>query len=164
MHGLAKAGLFLAAGVIEHGTGTKDITRMGGLFSLMPVTAVAFLLCVFSIVGIPPFGGFFSKLMVIMGVVQSGQTAIGALAIATAVLTVVYLLRLFTLVFLGTPRDATIHAHHEGYPVMVWTVAAMAILGLAAGILVKYPMDAVNIAIRDVLGNPAIRDIMGMIH
>jgi len=164
MHGLAKAGLFLAAGVIEHGTGTKDITRMGGLFSLMPVTAVAFLLCVFSIVGIPPFGGFFSKLMVIMGVVQSGQTAISALAIATAVLTVVYLLRLFTLVFLGTPRDATIHAHKEGYPVMVWTVAAMAILGLAAGILVKYPMDAVNIAIRDVLGNPAIRDIMGMIH
>jgi hypothetical protein len=43
-------------------------------------------------------------------------------------------------------------------------VAALAALGLAAGILVAWPMDLVNIAVRDVLGNPAIRDIMGMIH
>jgi len=164
MHGLAKGGLFLSAGVIEHGTGTKDITKMGGLFKLMPVTAASFLLCVFSIAGIPPFGGFFSKFMVIMGVVKSGQIAIGALAIFTAVLTTVYLLRAFTLIFLGQPRDASIHAHSEGYPVMVWTVAGLAVLGLAAGILVAYPMDLVNIAVRDVLGNPAIHDIMGVLR
>ncbi len=164
MHGLAKGGLFLAAGVIEHGTGTKDITRMGGLFQAMPVTAVAVLLCIFSIVGIPPLGGFFSKLMVIMGVVRSGNHAIAALAMFTALLTAVYLLRLFTLVFLGEARDHTVHAHHEGTPSMVWVVASLAVLSLLAGILVQYPMDLANIAVRDILGNPAVRDILGSVR
>lgn len=164
MHGLAKGGLFLAAGVIEHGAGTKDITRMGGLIKAMPITAVAFIMCIFSIVGVPPFGGFFSKFMVIQGVIKSNNIAIGSLAIFTAVLTLVYLMRLFTLVFLGEARDHSIHAHKEGTPAMVWVVAALAVFSLAAGILVKYPMDLVNIAVRDVLGNPAIHDIMGVMR
>jgi formate hydrogenlyase subunit 3/multisubunit Na+/H+ antiporter MnhD subunit len=161
MHGLAKGGLFLAAGVIEHGTGTKDITRMGGLIKVMPITAVAVMLCIFSIVGIPPFGGFFSKFMVIQGIVKSGNIAIASLAIFCAVLTTVYLLRLFTMVFLGDSRDQSIHAHHEGTPSMVWVVASLALLSLAAGLLVKYPMDLTNIAVRDIMGNPAIHDILG---
>jgi proton-translocating NADH-quinone oxidoreductase chain M len=164
MHGLAKGGLFLAAGVIEHGTGTKDITKMGGLFKAMPITAVAFIMCIFSIVGIPPFGGFFSKFMVIQGIIKSGNIAIGSLAIFTAVLTLVYLLRLFNLVFLGEARDTSIHAHKEGTPTMVWVVASLALLSLAAGILVKYPMELVNIAVRDVMGNPAIHDIIGLLR
>ncbi|MDO9391554.1 MAG: NADH-quinone oxidoreductase subunit L [bacterium] len=164
MHGLAKGGLFLAAGVIEHGTGTKDITKMGGLFKAMPITAVAFIMCIFSIVGIPPFGGFFSKFMVIQGIIKSGNIAIGSLAIFTAVLTLVYLLRLFNLVFLGEARDHSIHAHKEGTPTMVWVVASLAFLSLAAGILVKYPMDLINIAVRDIMGNPAIHDIIGLVR
>jgi len=161
MHGLAKGGLFLAAGVIEHGTGTKDITRMGGLIKVMPITAIAVLLCIFSIVGIPPFGGFFSKFMVIQGIVKSGNIAIASLAMFTALLTAIYLMRLFTMVFLGEARDQSIHAHPEGTPSMVWVVAGLAVLSLAAGILVKYPMDLSNIAVRDILGNPAVHDIMG---
>jgi hypothetical protein len=47
---------------------------------------------------------------------------------------------------------------------MVWVVASLAILSLAAGILVKYPMDLANIAVRDVLGNPAIHDILGVLR
>jgi NADH:ubiquinone oxidoreductase subunit 5 (subunit L)/multisubunit Na+/H+ antiporter MnhA subunit len=137
---------------------------MGGLIKVMPITAAAFIMCVFSIVGVPPFGGFFSKFMVIQGIIKSNNIAIGSLAIFTAVLTLVYLMRLFTLVFLGQARDTGIHAHKEGTPVMVWVVASLAILSLAAGILVKYPMDLVNIAVRDVLGNPAIHDIMGVLR
>ena len=58
MHGIAKGGLFLCAGIVEQNTGTKDITKMGGLMKTMPVTAVSFLFCAFSVMGIPPFGGF----------------------------------------------------------------------------------------------------------
>ena len=67
MHGLAKGGLFLCAGIVEQNTKTKDITQLGGLIKTMPITAVSFLLCSFSVMGIPPFGGFFSKYMVITG-------------------------------------------------------------------------------------------------
>ena len=64
MHGIAKGGLFLCAGIVEQNTHTKDITQMGGLARTMPITAVSFLFCSFSVMGIPPFGGFFSKYMV----------------------------------------------------------------------------------------------------
>jgi NADH:ubiquinone oxidoreductase subunit 5 (subunit L)/multisubunit Na+/H+ antiporter MnhA subunit len=67
MHGLAKGGLFLCAGIVEQNTKTKDIMQMGGLIKTMPVTAISFLLCSFSVMGIPPFGGFFSKYMVMIG-------------------------------------------------------------------------------------------------
>ncbi|HBE78388.1 MAG TPA: peroxiredoxin family protein, partial [Firmicutes bacterium] len=73
MHGLAKGGLFLCAGIVEHNTHTKDIRKMGGLFKTMPVTAISFALCALSVMGIPPFGGFFSKHMVISGAAEGGN-------------------------------------------------------------------------------------------
>ena len=126
------------------------------------MTAVAFLLCIFSIIGIPPFGGFFSKLMVIQGVIKSGNIVIGSLAILTAVLTAVYLMRLFTLVFLGESRDPSIHAHHEGTPGMVWVVTFCAIFSLVAGIMVQYPMDMVTVAVNNILGNPMMQNFFAL--
>jgi NADH:ubiquinone oxidoreductase subunit 5 (subunit L)/multisubunit Na+/H+ antiporter MnhA subunit len=54
-HSVAKGGLFLCAGIVEHNTHTKDITKMGGLIKVMPITGVAFLLCAFSVMGLPPY-------------------------------------------------------------------------------------------------------------
>lgn len=164
MHGFAKAGLFLSAGVIEHGTGTKDITRMGGLYKVMPVTAISFLVCAFSVIGIPPFGGFFSKGLVIQGLIKSEHTLVATFAILTAVLTAAYLLRLFALVFLAGSRDPAIHPHHEGTPSMVWVVAALAILSLLSGLLVRYPEELVHMAVNNILGNPAMREILGALR
>ena len=73
MHGLAKGGLFLCAGIVEQNTQTKDITKLGGLIKTMPVTAIAFLFCSFSVMGIPPFGGFFSKYMVMTSTIKAGD-------------------------------------------------------------------------------------------
>jgi proton-translocating NADH-quinone oxidoreductase chain M len=142
MHGLAKAGLFLCAGIVIHAVHTKDIREMGGLIKTMPVTAVAFLVCAFSVIGIPPFGGFFSKFLVILGTVQAGQTWVAALALFTAVLTMYYLFKVFSMVFLGEAR----HPAPEGTKSMVYVVAALAVLSLAAGLLVAFPMKLANIA------------------
>ena len=57
MHGLAKAGLFLCAGIVIHATHERDIRKMGGMIKTMPWTAAAFIFCAFSVIGIPPFGG-----------------------------------------------------------------------------------------------------------
>jgi len=142
MHGLAKAGLFLCAGIVIHATHTRDIREMGGLIKTMPVTAVAFLLCSFSVIGIPPFGGFFSKFLVIVGTLQAGEIWLAGTALFTAVLTMFYLLKVFSLVFLGDPK----HPAPESTKSMVYVVAALAVLSLAAGVLVAYPMKLVNIA------------------
>jgi proton-translocating NADH-quinone oxidoreductase chain M len=142
MHGLAKAGLFLCAGIVIHAVHTKDIREMGGLIKTMPVTAVAFLACAFSVIGIPPFGGFFSKFLVIMGTVQAGQVWLAAAALFTAVLTMYYLFKVFSMVFLGEAK----HPAPEKTKSMVFVVAALAVLSLAAGLLVSWPMKLTNIA------------------
>ena len=142
MHGLAKAGLFLCAGIVIHAVHSKDIREMGGLIKTMPVTAVAFLVCAFSVIGIPPFGGFFSKFLVILATVQAGQVWLAAAALFTAVLTMYYLFKVFHLVFLGEAKRPA----PEKTKSMVYVVAVLAVLSLAAGLFVAYPMKLVNVA------------------
>ncbi len=150
MHGLAKAGLFLCAGIIEQNTHEKNITKLGGLIKTMPITAVAFLLCSFSVMGIPPFGGFFSKYMVIAGTVNGGQLLIAGTFIIGAVLTILYLFRVFTMVFMGEAKDG--HLAAEKSPVMVFCVALLALLSLLGGIYIKYPGSFVESTIQQMAG------------
>jgi proton-translocating NADH-quinone oxidoreductase chain N len=142
-HGLAKGGLFLCAGIVEHGTHTKDMTRMGGLFKKMPVTGTAYLICAFSIAGIPPLAGFFGKWFVISGLVDGGYLAIAGLAILTAVLTLLYMLKSFHVIFLGSERG---EAHHEGRPVMVAVVAVLAVLAVVSGLLLPQSYSLASVA------------------
>jgi len=60
-HSMYKAALFMIAGVIDHETGTKDLTRLGGLHKAMPITAVAALIAALSLAGLPPLFGFIAK-------------------------------------------------------------------------------------------------------
>jgi len=148
MHGLGKAGLFLCAGIVIHTIHKRDIREMGGLLKSMPLTAIAFLFCAFSVIGLPPFGGYFSKLMVIVGTVQSGKVWVAALALFTAVLTIYYLMRVFVMVFFGDPKTPP---HPEGTRGMVFVVVVLAVLSLAAGLLIAYPMKLVEIASAEML-------------
>jgi proton-translocating NADH-quinone oxidoreductase chain N len=149
MHSVAKGGLFLCAGIVEQKTKTKDITKMGGLIATMPVTAVAFIICAFSVMGIPPFGGFFSKLMVIGGAVDAGQFWIALTFVIGAVLTVVYLLRLFVMVFLG---DIKIQTEKEGSLSMLISVGTLAVLSILGGILIYYPATFAQFIVQNMGG------------
>lgn len=141
MHGISKAGLFLCAGIVEHTYHTKDIRELGGLMKTMPVTAVSFLLCAFSVMGIPPFGGFFSKYMVVNGAAAAGHPWIAFTFLLGAVFTIVYLLRAFTKVFLGEPKR---ELKKEGTRGMVFCVALLAALSLVSGLLVQVPAGFVE--------------------
>lgn len=149
MHGLAKGGLFLCAGIVEQNTKTKDITRMGGLITTMPVTAISFLACAFSVMGIPPFGGFFSKYLVFSGTVNSGHILIAITFLVGAILTIMYLLRIFNMIFLG---DAQLVHAKEGSRTMVVSVALLAVLSLVCGIYIKYPAEFVQSAVKQMVG------------
>ena len=69
-HATFKGSLFMVAGIIDHETGTRDIRKLGGLMSLMPVTFTVALFGTFSMAGIPPFNGFLSKEMFFSGMVS----------------------------------------------------------------------------------------------
>ena len=150
MHGLAKAGLFLSAGIVEQNAHTKDIREMGGLIRTMPVTAVAFLFCAFSVMGIPPMGGFFAKYMVVSSGLDAGQTALAAVFLFGAILTIVYLFRLFAKVFLGEARAGA--PAPEKSPLMVACVVVLAVLSLAGGLAVGWPAALARAAILQMPG------------
>jgi NADH:ubiquinone oxidoreductase subunit 5 (subunit L)/multisubunit Na+/H+ antiporter MnhA subunit len=137
-HGLAKGGLFLCAGIIEHGTHTKDMTKMGGLIKKMPITAIVYVTCALSIAGLPPLAGFFAKDFVITGLFEGHHPLVGTMAILTAILTLLYMLKSFHVIFLGQSRG---EAHHEGSPVMVGVVVVLAVLTLAAGLGLQFPWN-----------------------
>lgn len=64
VHSLYKGALFLVAGAVDHGTGTRDITRLGGHGRMLPITFAAASLAALSMAGIPPLLGFLGKEMV----------------------------------------------------------------------------------------------------
>jgi formate hydrogenlyase subunit 3/multisubunit Na+/H+ antiporter MnhD subunit len=70
---LYKCGLFLTGGVVEKGTGTTDLGKLGGLRSNMPITFFSFLIVAASISGVPPFNGFFSKELVYDAALERGM-------------------------------------------------------------------------------------------
>ena len=142
MHAISKAGLFLCAGIVEHNCHTKDIRQLGGLYKTMPKTAISFFICAFSVMGVPPLGGFFSKDLVIEGAVEAGHPIIAAVFVVGAVMTVLYLLRVFIKVFLGAPRMD--HTPAEKSPTMVFSVVFLAILSIVSGLAVYYPSSFVE--------------------
>jgi NADH:ubiquinone oxidoreductase subunit 5 (subunit L)/multisubunit Na+/H+ antiporter MnhA subunit len=149
MHGLAKGGLFLCAGIIEHNTHTKDVTKLGGLIKQMPITAVSFLLCALSVMGVPPFGGFFSKTMVVAGAAEAGYPWIATVFVLGAFLTIIYLFRVYNLVFLG---KIGMESEREGSRTMVYSVAALALLSIVGGIAIHWPGMFAEAAVDQMLG------------
>lgn len=149
MHGISKAGLFLCAGIVEQNTKIKDITKLGGLIKTMPITAVAFLLCAFSVMGVPPFGGFFSKYMVFAASIGSGHLVVNFVFLIGAFMTVLYLIRLFNLVFMGEPQAS---AAKEGSRSMVTAVLILGVLSLASGLLVYYPFQVTQLSVLNLAG------------
>ncbi|MGN7401812.1 Na+/H+ antiporter subunit A [Cytobacillus praedii] len=67
-HSTFKGSLFMIVGIIDHETGTRDIRKLGGLMSLMPISFTLTIIGSFAMAGLPPFNGFLSKEMFFTGV------------------------------------------------------------------------------------------------
>ena len=130
-HSLFKGTLFMVAGCVDHGTGSRDITRLGGLAALMPVTAGAAILAAMSMGGLPPFVGFLAKealyagleiaspsQMLVAGVLVLGNALMLAVGLAVAIKP-----------FWGE-RVPTPHTPHEAPLSMLLGPVVLAALGL----------------------------------
>ena len=106
-HAFFKALLFLAAGIVIHKlAGEQDIRKMGGLQRIMPVTGFMFLIGTLALMGIPPLSGFWFKDAILASALATGGALGWFLYIAGlvgALLTGMYALRLYLLVFRGEP-------------------------------------------------------------
>jgi len=133
VHAVGKAGLFLGAGIIEEEAGERNIDKLGGFIKTAPVAAVGFLFCAISIVGFPPFGGFWAKLWTILAAVD--RPYIAALAVFSAILTMLYMFRLFNGIFLGEGPKAKIHKV-KYKNMMSACVLGLGIISFAIGIFI----------------------------
>ena len=88
-HALFKSALFLCSGSLERLAGTRRLSEMGGLVRRAPATALATIGASLSISGVPPFNGFWSKLMIILALVAAGFTGVAVIAAAVAVMTLI---------------------------------------------------------------------------
>jgi multicomponent Na+:H+ antiporter subunit D len=86
-HAIFKSLLFYNAGSVELALGTRDLKKMGNLTKALPVTSQTSMIASLSISGIPPFNGFFSKLIIIIAAIQAGLPVYAVLAIIGSLLT-----------------------------------------------------------------------------
>lgn len=134
-HGLFKGLLFLGAGSVLHATGTKEMSRLGGLWRTLPWTAALFAIGCLAVAGLPPLNGFVSEWLVYLGlfdaVTSRGASAwaamLAAIILGTAgALALASFVKAGAMVFLGAPRSvAAAEALESG-----WTMRAP-MLGLA---------------------------------
>lgn len=133
-HALAKGLLFLTSGSVQQATGTRDLQAMGGLAKRMPVTAATNLVGSLSIAGVPPFNGFWSKLIIIVALVQAGHPVFAVVAVLASVLTLWYYLILQRRAFFGK-LDEKWAAVKEAPFWMTASTVLLALLCLGIGIL-----------------------------
>ena len=103
-HSIFKSLLFLNSGSLEYATGTRDLQKMGGLMHRMPVTGTTTLVASMSIAGIPPFNGFWSKLIIIIAAVQAGRMGYAFWAVLASLLTLASFTKVMKYAFFGALR------------------------------------------------------------
>lgn len=145
-HSFFKCLLFLAAGVILHETGTRDMEQLGGLMKRMPRTALVFLIGAAAICGLPPLNGFIGEYLIFAGALEEEMTlgthdalaAIPPLAIISGLaliggLAVFCFTKAFGIIFLGTARSPAATHVHDPNLLMVGPMAVLAVGCIAIG-------------------------------
>ncbi len=149
-HGFFKADLFLSAGSIMHGMDDDvNMRRYGALRKFLPATFGCFLVGYLSIIGVPPFSGFFTKDGIIEAAWDKGGTSGAILATAALIgagITAFYMTRMVLMTFFGQARweepsaghheaaDGEVIRHpHESPWVMVWPIITLSLGSIVTG-------------------------------
>ena len=134
-HSLYKGALFMVAGILDHETGTKDVTAMGGLRSVMPVTATIALIAALSLAGVPPLLGFIGKELMLEAALgaERVRSILVVFAFMAAVLTIAVASIIALRPFYGA-RHETPKTPHEAPLSMLIGPGLLALGSLALGL------------------------------
>jgi len=162
-HSTFKGALFMVVGIVDHQVGTRDIRRLGGLMSLMPVTFTIAVIGSFSMAGLPPFNGFLSKEMFfesvlnvrnldIFGMGPLMGNLLPVVAWIASVLTFVYSMIIVFQTFLGKHQPDRLD--RKAFEAPVGMLIAPSILGLFVVGIFFFP---------NVVGNYLLRPAMASV-
>jgi multicomponent K+:H+ antiporter subunit A len=158
-HATFKASLFMAAGAVDHETGTRDLRRLGGLRHVMPVTATLAVIAGAAMAGVPLLNGFLSKEMFFAVALGANHglaldTLTVLVAVAAAALGVTYSLRLVGGAFFGPLKHDLPRTPHEPPRWMRFPIGLLALACLAVGVLPAWAVGPIlRAAALSVLGS-----------
>ena len=160
-HATFKASLFMAAGIVDHETGTRNLQRLSGLYRAMPITATLAMVAAAAMAGVPLLNGFLSKEMFFAETIfldrpEWQRTLLPLAATLAGMFSVAYSLRFIHQVFFGPPTDDLPHAPHE--PTR-WMLLPSALLVTACVLVGIFPAHTVGPYLRmatdSILGSDA---------
>jgi multicomponent K+:H+ antiporter subunit A len=158
-HATFKASLFMAAGIIDHETGTRDIRRLSGLYRFIPITATLAMVAAAAMAGVPLLNGFLSKEMFfsealqVEGPVPALNRALPFVATAWGIFSVAYSLRFLHGAFFGPAPQGLPRVPHEPPRWMRFPIELLVLACLMVGVLPTLTVGPVlDIAVRSLLG------------
>ncbi len=161
-HSLFKSLLFMGAGSVAHGAGTRVLDRLGGLLKRMRWTGSAFLLGSAAAVALPPLNGFAGEFLLYLGAFSASTTERAALAVPS-LLAIVGLalaggfaaaafLKAFGGAFLGEPRTGAASGAHESPALMLWPLGILAVACAAVGLGAPWIAGWISTAVGQLAG------------
>jgi multicomponent K+:H+ antiporter subunit A len=158
-HATFKASLFMAAGIIDHETGTRDIRRLSGLWAFMPITATLAMVAAAAMAGVPLLNGFLSKEMFFAETIAIHDNslvdrALPYIVTVASTFTVAYSLRFIRDVFFGPPPTGLPRIPHEPPLLMRLPAEFLVLTCLIVGIAPSFTVAPIlDTAARAVLGS-----------
>ncbi|HZD12749.1 MAG TPA: proton-conducting transporter membrane subunit, partial [Candidatus Binatus sp.] len=146
-HAVFKASMFLAAGWVLHVAQSRFMDEMGGLSKALRFTSISMFIAGFSLMGIPPLSGFWTKDQILFTSFAAGQYLLYALALVTVLLTGYYTMRMLGMTFSGKPsthmQEMIEHGHHphEASLVILIPYLLLAVASAAIGALFLFIRD-----------------------
>jgi hydrogenase-4 component B len=164
-HSLYKTLLFVGAGAVDDGAGTRDLDQLGGLARRMPWTAAGVLAGVLSIAALPPFNGFVSEWLTLQSFLRAAELSsvgvrivfalCGAGLALTAALAVTCFAKLFAMGFLGMSRSPGAERARESSGFALTSMGMLAALCLLLGILPTYVVRGIDRAVQPITASSA---------
>lgn len=149
-HSIFKSLLFVNSAAVETRLGTTDMDKMGGLSSKMPITGATSVIGMLSAAGIPPLSGFWSKLMIIIALWQSGNHVYSFIAIMAGVITLAYLLVMQRKAFFGKLAKENEHLEEARLGITTASIILAAIL-VSSGIFFPLVFNTFIAPLRELL-------------
>jgi multicomponent Na+:H+ antiporter subunit D len=166
-HIVAKTGLFLIGGLVEHAGGSSRLSRIGGMVRTTPFLAAMFLVAALTIVGIPPLSGFIAKFALLSAGVDSGHHVMVAIALVVSLLTLFSMMLIWGGVFWSPPEDDAptpppVQNRGGGPALMVGTTAALVAASIAIAVAAGPVYAFSERTARDLLDRDAyIAEVLG---
>jgi multicomponent K+:H+ antiporter subunit A len=158
-HATFKASLFMAAGIIDRETGTRDLRRLSGLFRFMPITATLAMVAAAAMAGVPLLNGFLSKEMFLAeALAHDAGTRVNyvfpALATLASCFSVLYALRFIQQTFFGPAPVDLPRQPHEAPSWMRLPIEILVLICLVVGIVPSFTIGPfLDMGVRSVLGD-----------